>query len=85
MRIDSDFDGGSIVVIDAADPARVRLSLRHDNASDFRQWFFFRVRVTPGTVCGFRVENAAESTYPEGWADYRVCASYDGETWFLKS
>ncbi len=81
MKIDCDFDGGSIDVLVANDPADVTLSLRRDNAADFSHWFFFRVRVAPGTVCGFRVENAGESTYPEGWTDYRVCVSYDGDTW----
>ncbi len=82
MKIDCDFDGGNIEVLVANDPADVTLALRPDNAAEFSQWFFFRVRVTPGTVCGFRIENAAESTYPDGWADYRVCVSYDGESWF---
>lgn len=82
MRIDSDFDGGSIVVIDAADPTFTRLSLRGDNASDFRQWFFFRVTEAEGVPCAFSIEDAGESSYPDGWSDYRAVASYDGDAWF---
>ena len=26
--------------------------------------------------------NASETSYPEGWEDYSVCASYDGQEWF---
>ncbi len=82
MELDCDFDGGSIEVLSADDPANVSLALRRDNASDFSQWFCFRVRVAPGTACGFRIENAGQSSYPGGWSNYRVCASYDGEAWF---
>lgn len=82
MKIDSDFEGGSVVVLVANDPADVTLALRPDNAADFAQWFFFRVRVVEGTVCSFRIENADEAGYPGGYPDYRVCVSYDGESWF---
>lgn len=82
MRIDSDFDGGSIQVIDGGDPAHVTLKLRRDNASDFKQWFFFRVRKTAGLDCTYAILDAGESSFPGGWSDYRACASYDGETWF---
>lgn len=82
MQIDTDFEGGSISVLVANDPADVTLALRPDNAADFAQWFFFRVRVAEGTTCGFRIENADEAGYPGGYSDYRVCVSYDGEHWF---
>lgn len=82
MEIDCDFDAGSIVVIEATDPLQVRLALRGDNASTFVQWFFFRVRAAAGTACGFSIENASSASYPGGWPNYHVCASYDGERWF---
>ena len=82
MRIDSDFDGGSIQVLDASDPSWVTLSLRPDSASDFRQWFFFRVEGAEGTACAFAIVDAGGSSYPDGWSGYRAVASYDGDTWF---
>jgi murein tripeptide amidase MpaA len=83
MRINSDFDGGSIRVLDASDPSWVTLSLRPDSASDFRQWFFFRVEGAEGTASAFAIVDAGQASFPDGFADgYRAAASYDGETWF---
>jgi murein tripeptide amidase MpaA len=83
MRIDSDFDGGSIVVLGpAADDGTTALALRPDTAADLRQWFCFRSWGDPGEPRRFRVENAGEAEYPDGWEGYRACASYDGEDWF---
>jgi murein tripeptide amidase MpaA len=82
MQIDCDFEAGSIDVLDASDPSAISLSLRGDNASDFKQWFYFRVRDAVGVPCTFRIVNAGESSYPGGWWEYRACASYDGESWF---
>ena len=42
MFISSQFDGGNIDCVDASDPARVLLTIRTDNQSDFYQWFYFR-------------------------------------------
>lgn len=82
MQIDCDFDGGSIEILDASDPSSVALALRPDNASDFKQWFYFRVSEARGVPCTFRILDAEQSSYPEGWSEYRACASYDGESWF---
>jgi murein tripeptide amidase MpaA len=81
MQIDSDFEGGSIEILDASDPSSIELALDHDNAADIRQWFFFRVTKAKGTPCVMRIVNAGESLYPGGWDGYRACASYDGEVW----
>ena len=82
MKIDTDFDGGSIEVIslvgDAAD-----LALRHDtNAPDFRQWFAFRVREVAGKRVCLTITNASEATYPDAFEGYRAVASYDRKRWF---
>lgn len=82
VRIDADFDGGSIVVAGDVDAPVVRLALRADSAADFRQWFCFRSIGAPGERRAFRIENAGDAEYPGGWEEYRACASYDGELWF---
>ncbi|WP_432722967.1 M14-type cytosolic carboxypeptidase [Jeongeupia wiesaeckerbachi] len=82
IRISSHFDSGSIDVVDASDPANVRLALRPDNASPFTQWFHFRVSGAKNTDCVLRIENAGSSAYPDGWPDYQAVASYDRENWF---
>ena len=82
MQIDCDFEAGSIDILEASDPSAISLALRRDNASAFKQWYYFRVRDAAGVPCTFRIVNAGESSYPGGWEDYRACASYDGESWF---
>src|SRR5262245_37130926 len=81
MRISSQFDSGSIEVIDASNPAAVRLRLRKDTNSHWIQWFYFRVTGVRGVDCTFRFENAAESRWAKGWPVYRVLMSYDREEW----
>ena len=41
MHISDHFDAGNIEVIDASDPAAVRLAIRKDSNADFFQWFHF--------------------------------------------
>lgn len=82
MKISSNFDSGNIEVVDAADPGNVRLRIRKDMASDFFQWFHFRASAVRGQDCRFSILNAGEASYPKGWEDYRICASYDRTRWF---
>jgi murein tripeptide amidase MpaA len=83
MQIRSDFDSGNIQVVDAGDPARVRLAIRKDFASDHFQWFHFLAEgLTPGQRHGFSLTNAAQSSYKNAWSGYQAVASYDGEDWF---
>src|SRR4029079_14496458 len=82
MDIDVDMDGGSIEVVRALDPAAIDLALRPANASDYMQWFHFRLTGASGVPCSLRIGNPGESSWPDAWEDYRACASYDGEHWF---
>lgn len=82
MRISSNFDSGSIEVIDATRPDSVRLRLRADNAAPFCQWFHFRVMDVAGTALTMCFENAADAVFADGWSDYRAVASYDRRHWF---
>ncbi|WP_035054691.1 M14 family metallopeptidase [Andreprevotia chitinilytica] len=81
-KISSHFDAGAIEVVDAADSANIRLKLRPDNASEFAQWFHFRLIGGKDRDCVLRIENASQSAYPVGWDGYNAVASYDRETWF---
>ena len=60
LHIDCDFDSGNIQVLDASNPAQVRLAIRPDTHSDHYQWFHFRVSgLTPGQVHRFSLDNAS--------------------------
>jgi murein tripeptide amidase MpaA len=82
VDIDTDYDSGKIAVLDASDPGDVELALLPDNAASFMQWFSFRARGVAGEACRFRIGNAGEATYANGFEDYRAVASYDGDAWF---
>ena len=81
-KISSNFDAGAITVIDSADSQNIRLTLRGDNAASFSQWFYFRLQGAAYQPCRIRIENAGQSSYPEGWEDYQATASYDRSNWF---
>ncbi|OAM36868.1 hypothetical protein A7P98_02695 [Eikenella sp. NML080894] len=81
-KISSNFDAGAINVINSADSQNIRLALRGDNAASFSQWFYFRLQGAAYQPCRIRIENAGQSSYPEGWEDYQATASYDRSNWF---
>lgn len=82
LNITCAFDGGNILVRDAAKADNIRLAIRPDNASDFFQWFYFRLSGAKNTACRMIVENAKDAAFIGGWEGYNACASYDRETWF---
>ena len=82
--VSSAFDSGAIEVVSSAnDGSGVHvLRIRKDTHAEFRQWFHFRLSGARGLPCTLRFENAGACTYPSGWTDYRVAASYDRAHWF---
>ena len=82
VKISCNFDSGSIEVVSAQAPDAIRLRLRADNASDFYQWFHFRVHDAAGVALRMVFENAAGAAFPDGWPGYRAVASYDRRHWF---
>lgn len=81
MHISSAFDSGNIKVINKKS-SPTELAIRIDNASDFYQWFHFRLEGNVGDQYPLRITNAGKAAYPAGWENYRVCASYDRQHWF---
>jgi len=82
MKISSNFDSGNIEVVSLESATDIQLNISKDNNSDFYQWFHFKIESTAGEEHKFRILNAKQSAYPDGWQDYRTMASYDRETWF---
>jgi murein tripeptide amidase MpaA len=82
IKISSAFDAGAIDVIDASAPENIRLNIRADSHSEFRQWFYFRMQGGAGQTCRIVLENAGVCTYVDGWRDYHAVASYDHRHWF---
>ncbi len=82
FQISCAFDGGNINVENADRVDDIRLSIRPDNASDFYQWFYYRLTGAKGQDCRMVLINAANAAFTGGWDDYRAVASYDREHWF---
>jgi len=83
MKISSNFDSGNIEIIQINEQKGIiELNIRKDTNSDFLQWFHFRLTGALGKDCKISITNAGETSYPEGWVDYQVAASYDSDEWF---
>ncbi len=84
MFIDAAFDSGNITVL-GIDGRTARLAIRRDNASEFFQWFHFRV--TASAQAGEQQEVVLKltglnaSAYPGGWPGYDACVSDDRDYW----
>ena len=82
LHISTAFDSGAIDVVSLADAGDIQIRVRRDNASEFAQWFHFRLQGAAGLATCLRFLNAGHCAYPKGWVDYRVVASYDRQNWF---
>lgn len=80
LFIDAGFDSGNIDVL-GIDGATARLAIRRDNASDFFQWFHFRVSAPAGEEVVLKLTGLNASAYPGGWPDYDACVSEDRAYW----
>ncbi len=80
IQINAAFDSGNIDVISIAGADAV-LTIRRDNASDFFQWFHFRVSGAGGRELRLRITGLNAAAYPFGWPGYRASVSEDRSHW----
>ena len=80
LFIDAGFDSGNIAVC-AIEGDTARLAIRRDNASEFFQWFHFRVAASAGKAVVLKLTGLNASAYPGGWPDYNACVSEDRAYW----
>ncbi|GAC34589.1 M14 family metallopeptidase [Paraglaciecola polaris] len=82
MKVDANFDGGNIIVVDVKNPDNIRLKIRKDSQSDDHcQWFYFRLTGGKSTPCQFSIVNADQATYPEAWPTCTLVTSHDRQNW----
>lgn len=81
ISVSAAFDSGNIDVVSAEDAGNIRLKIRPDNASDFMQWFHFRVTGAAGQQLVMHIENAGDCAFVGGWENYQACMSVDREEW----
>ncbi|MEH6444758.1 MAG: M14-type cytosolic carboxypeptidase [Oceanospirillaceae bacterium] len=82
MKISHNFDSGKIECIEVNTDGNITLSIPKDNASDFYQWFHYRLTGAKDVTCNMKIINAHGASYVEGWTDYQAVASYDRQVWF---
>ena len=82
MQITSNFDSGNIRVIKADACDDIQLEIKHDNDSEYFQWFHFKLHNVERSEHVLKIINAGKSAYVEGWEDYQAVASYDRVSWF---
>ncbi len=82
IAVSCTFDAGAIELVRADAPDAIDVRIRKDVQADFLQWFYFRVSGVRGEQVRVRILNASSSTYPKGWDDYQVVASYDRRDWW---
>ena len=80
LTINSNFDSGNIEIL-SIDGDTATLAIRKDEASNFYQWFHFRVAGAEGRPVTVRITNCAGSAYPLGWPGYRARFSNDRLDW----
>jgi hypothetical protein len=83
--------GGRVEVVDASDPADVRLRLALDGGSEFRGHFHFRATGVRGLACNFSLLNAGDTLatrlpgrddVENAFTNTGPMASYDRVNWF---
>lgn len=82
IKINSQFDGGNIEVIDISDLKMLRFRIRNDTNSEFKQWFYFQINGVLDQELNITICQLSTSSYPDGWNGYNICASYDNQNWF---
>ena len=80
LSISSAFDSGNIIV-ESIDSDSAKLRIAKDHASEFYQWFHFRVSCAPGTRLQLNVTDLNGSAYPGGWQDYNAAVTEDRVDW----
>ncbi|MFA7586712.1 MAG: M14-type cytosolic carboxypeptidase [Novosphingobium sp.] len=80
IQICAAFDSGNIEVLSVSG-AEAELAIRRDHASDFFQWFHFRVAGAKGRELVLRITGLGKSAYPDGWPGYRAAFSEDRQHW----
>ena len=80
LSIDAAFDSGNIEVLSISGNT-ARLAIAKDHASEFFQWFHFRVACPAGEELVLKITGLNASAYPGGWPGYHACVSEDRDFW----
>jgi len=82
IQIFSHFDGGNIEQVRVDQSCDIELRMRRDVGDEHMQWFHFQVCDAAGQDCVFKLTNAGQASYADGFKDYQAVCSIDQEYWF---
>ncbi|WP_105169883.1 M14 family metallopeptidase [Pseudoalteromonas sp. T1lg23B] len=82
ITIHSDFESGSIEVINASNAENIELNISKDNQACTRQWFYFAIESSHIEPQQITLRNAAKVSFVNAWQGYQVFASYNNVDWF---
>lgn len=82
IKINTNFDGGSIIAHDISNPSHLKFKVRNDTNSEFAQWFYFQLNNIKSRSLTISLVDLDKTAYTKGWINYNVCASYDNKNWF---
>jgi murein tripeptide amidase MpaA len=80
--VTANFDAGNIRVVGITNHYDIRLEICDDALTKSKQWFYFQISGVKSKNCLIHILNAGECTFPDGFKDYEICASYDEQSWF---
>jgi murein tripeptide amidase MpaA len=81
ITVNTDFDAGSIEVVDITNPQNLQFKIRRDTNSHFAQWFYFALNNVSQTELTINLIELDKTAYPKGWENYNVFMSYDNHNW----
>lgn len=86
IDINATIPSGRITVLNATDPADIRLEIPTDANSFYRGWFHFRASGVRARQCRYRLMNAGgfpeRPGFENPWMNTGPLASYNGVDWF---
>lgn len=91
ISVNGNIPGGRVDVLDATNPADIRLRLAPDAGAEFRGHFFFRAAGLRGVACQFNIVNAGDTlatrlagrdAVEDAFTNTGPVASYDRVRWF---
>ena len=80
MKIDADFESGSIGTVNLKGNNKAVLTLRNDTNSEFKQWFYFRVNSEGAEKIVLEILDLDKTSYG-GWENFHPFMSFDRENW----
>ncbi|MCX8515263.1 MAG: M14-type cytosolic carboxypeptidase [Burkholderiales bacterium] len=82
INVNTNFDAGSIEIVDVSTTKQLVFKIKKDTNSNFYQWFYFQLNNVFNQDLNIVIKDLQDAAYPLGFANYKICVSYDNSNWF---